>query len=136
METRHQHRGVYALNWKDAGGNGSERNRRDRGVIHISRADEVRVFLKRNPFPFEMLDRTRPEIVRVFGEHAQNVFLETHYGVEEREESLWIRIRVDLNIDEAEELLGRFDREWWLKTRKPFFGTVEADIEFGSGVRS
>jgi hypothetical protein len=106
------------------------------GLYTFREPDEVRVFLKRNPFLFEMLERTRPEIVRVFGEHAQNVFLETHYGVEEREESLWIRIQVDLNIDEAEELLGRFDREWWLKTRKPFFGTVEADIEFGSRVRS
>jgi hypothetical protein len=106
------------------------------GLYTFREPDEVRVFLKRNPFLFDILERTRPEITRVFGEHALNVFLETHYDVEEREESLMIKIQVDLSIDDAEEHLDRFDREWWAKIRKPFFGTVEADIEFGPGVRS
>jgi len=100
------------------------------GLYAFREPDEVRVFLKRNPFLFDILERTRPEIARIFGEHALNVFLETHYDVEEREESLWIKIQVDLNIDDAEELLDRFDQEWWLKTRKPFFGVLGVDTEF------
>ena len=48
-------------------------------------------------------------------------------------------LHLALPIDYASysrENLDRFDREWWAKIRKPFFGTVEADIEFGPGVRS
>lgn len=79
---------------------------------------------------------TRPEITRIFGEHALHVFLETNFDVEERRESLWIQIQVHLNIDEADEYLGRFDEDWWAKIRKPFFGTLEADIEFAPRVQS
>jgi len=96
----------------------------------------VRVFLKRNPFLFDLLERTRPESARIFGDHALHVFLETHYDVEERDESLMIKIQVDLGLDDAEEYLNRFDEEWWLKIDRRYFGIVEADIEFGPRVRA
>jgi hypothetical protein len=48
------------------------------GLYEIREPDEVRVFLKRNPFLFELLEQTRPWIARIFGEHARQVFLETH----------------------------------------------------------
>ena len=56
------------------------------GLYEFRERDDVRVFLKRNPFAFDILERTRPEIARIFGAHALNVFLETHCDVEERYE--------------------------------------------------
>ena len=106
------------------------------GLYTFREADEVRVFLKRNPFAFDILERTRPEIMRIFGAHALNVFLEVHYDIEEREESLWIKIQLDLGIDSAEEHLQRFDRECWVKNRNPFFWSLGADVEFAPSVQA
>src|SRR5947209_3267849 len=99
-------------------------------IYQFRKPDEVRAFLNKHPQLLDFLEKTYPEIGRIFGSHALTVFLEHHYDFEDEEESLWIKIMVDLGLDNAAEYLTRFDREWWLKNRSPFFGILGADVEF------
>jgi hypothetical protein len=56
--------------------------------------------------------------------------------VEERHESLWIRIQVDLDVKGAIDYMDRFDREWWANAYRRFFGDIQAMTEFLPRVRS
>ena len=106
------------------------------GLYGFREADEVRVFLKRHPELFDLLEETRPEIDRSFGDHVRGVFLESHYDVEDRRERLVIKIQVDLNVAGAIEYLRRFDQAWWSSSSDPYFGDIQAMTEWTPGVQA
>ena len=100
------------------------------GLYEFREADEVRVFLKKHPELFDLLERTRPEIDRIFESYVHGVFLELTYDLEECREQLYIKIRVDLSVEAADERLNRFDRQWWFQACYPFFGDIQAMVEW------
>lgn len=101
--------------WKDIGSSrvrASEAIQRMLGrFYHLRDAAEILRFLSRNEFLFPCLLRMYPELRKHFG--VRRIYLEIVADPEFEDERLGVFVAVDCAADEAFDLLGRFDEEWW-----------------------
>lgn len=101
--------------WKDIG---SSRVRASEGiqrilgrVYHFRDPSEVLRFLNRNEFLVPFLLRMYPTLRRNLG--TRRIHLEVVADPEFEDERLGVFVAVDYTADEALDMLGRFDEEWW-----------------------
>ncbi len=101
--------------WKDIGSSrvrALEAIERTLGRVYRLRGPaEILRFLSRNEFLIPCLLRMYPELRKHFG--SRRIYLEVVAEPEFEDERLGVFVAVDCPADEALELLGKFDEEWW-----------------------
>ncbi len=101
--------------WNDIGSSrvrASEAIQRILGrVYHLRDPAEILRFLSRDSFLVPCLLRMYPTLRRHFG--TRRIYLEVVAEPEFEDERLGVFVAVGCSADEALDLLGRFDEEWW-----------------------
>lgn len=101
--------------WRNIGSSrvrASEAIERTLGHVYRLRGSaEILRFLGRNEFLISLLLRMNPKLRKHFG--PRKIYLEVVADPEFEDEKLGVFVAVDCAADEALDLLGRFDEEWW-----------------------
>lgn len=101
--------------WKDIGSSrvrASEAIQKTLGrFYHLRDPAEILRFLSRKEFLVPFLLRMYPTLRRHFG--TRRIYLEVVADPEFEDERLGVFVAVDYTADEALDMLGRFDEEWW-----------------------
>ncbi|MBI4556900.1 MAG: hypothetical protein HY706_04890 [Candidatus Hydrogenedentes bacterium] len=98
-------------------------------IYSLRGADDVKAFLKKNPFLPALLTEARDYIEHYFPD--QPLFLEVMHDPEAAAgEELVVFISTELSPDDAESRIQEFDARWWLAAVSRAKGKLCITLEF------